>query len=597
MAMMRFSLLGCAARCVKAFWVDTSGIILPYVTVMIPVLLGVSLIAIDGARFMSLQTQTQSVADALALAGAAELNGAPGARARATAAIDNLLANKLSTMGVTTSVQAALNGITFYQNLPAASQPLDPKREVTDDGHARFVAVTLNKQTVQAFFPLAYLVGGNNSYSSVAQAVAGFTEISCQYTPLFVCNPFEPKPPAPAESYDDATAALYNETGSPIVLLQEDHNGQFFPGNFGFVQSPKFSGNSCGSGNNVAQALAQVHPPACFDNTNITTETGNITPASDALNTRLDIWNGSFKSCSKKTDYPPDQNVRKGYTPGSNSCNPNTPTPAPPGNYQAMGLPPDNNMIVNGSVLTDNSVPIGNGEWACGDISSSTTAPGSVNTTSVTKGKTTTYTTDITVSLSSTAGITLQMAASGTGVPSGSTVKQVVSSLNTVTLESVSTTNPGTITIGSGQSITTQGYWNTAHPAGTTGAGNAPAGCTGDATISRQSVYDYENAHGYQTDASVSGEVGNPTCNNSVAADTSGTRRNLYVAVANCQALQAENGKFSGKTPSVSVAAIVKFFLTAPVASSTSAVYGEWGGIVTPGNGGGVLYYQVQLYR
>ena len=42
---------------------------LPYVTVMLVVIIGVSLLAVDGSRFMSLQTQMQNAADALALAG------------------------------------------------------------------------------------------------------------------------------------------------------------------------------------------------------------------------------------------------------------------------------------------------------------------------------------------------------------------------------------------------------------------------------------------------------------------------------------------------------------------------------------------------
>src|SRR6201997_2695233 len=78
---------------IKAFWGDTSGIILPYVTVMLVVIMGVAVLALDGARYMSLQTQLQNGADALALAGAAELDRLPDAEARAVNAINNLLAN------------------------------------------------------------------------------------------------------------------------------------------------------------------------------------------------------------------------------------------------------------------------------------------------------------------------------------------------------------------------------------------------------------------------------------------------------------------------------------------------------------------------
>src|SRR6266480_7616489 len=78
----------------KALWNDTSGIILPYVTMMLVVIVGLSVLALDGARLMSLQTQLQNGADALALAGAAELDRLPDARTRAVMAIDRLLANR-----------------------------------------------------------------------------------------------------------------------------------------------------------------------------------------------------------------------------------------------------------------------------------------------------------------------------------------------------------------------------------------------------------------------------------------------------------------------------------------------------------------------
>src|SRR4051794_35176712 len=77
-------------------WNDQSGIILPYVTLMLFVIVGVSVLAIDGARLMSLHTQLQNGADALALAGAAELDRLPDAEMRARTAVDRLLNNSTS---------------------------------------------------------------------------------------------------------------------------------------------------------------------------------------------------------------------------------------------------------------------------------------------------------------------------------------------------------------------------------------------------------------------------------------------------------------------------------------------------------------------
>ncbi len=53
---------------VKQFWRDDDGVILPYVAITLVVIIGLSALGLDGGRLMSLQTQVQNSADALALA-------------------------------------------------------------------------------------------------------------------------------------------------------------------------------------------------------------------------------------------------------------------------------------------------------------------------------------------------------------------------------------------------------------------------------------------------------------------------------------------------------------------------------------------------
>ena len=67
-------MLGRFRSSVIHLWRDESGVILPYVTVMLVVFVGVAALALDAARSLSLQTQLQKGADALAIAGAAELD-------------------------------------------------------------------------------------------------------------------------------------------------------------------------------------------------------------------------------------------------------------------------------------------------------------------------------------------------------------------------------------------------------------------------------------------------------------------------------------------------------------------------------------------
>src|SRR5436309_15449491 len=106
-------------RYARAFWRDTSGVILPYVTVLLVVLVGFSVLALDGARYMSLQTQLQNGADALALAGAAELDRLPDSETRAVNAVNNLLANR-PLFGARAGANVRVSRIELYSQLPAS---------------------------------------------------------------------------------------------------------------------------------------------------------------------------------------------------------------------------------------------------------------------------------------------------------------------------------------------------------------------------------------------------------------------------------------------------------------------------------------------
>src|SRR6266480_3269735 len=98
----------------QVLWNDTSGIILPYVTMMLVVIVGLSVLAVDGARLMSLQTQLQNGADALALAGAAELDRLPDAETRARTAIERLLTNS-TRFGSGAHRTITVSNIQFYR--------------------------------------------------------------------------------------------------------------------------------------------------------------------------------------------------------------------------------------------------------------------------------------------------------------------------------------------------------------------------------------------------------------------------------------------------------------------------------------------------
>src|SRR5262249_22479060 len=173
-------------RFARALWNDTSGVILPYVTIMLVVIVGLSVLALDGARLMSLQTQLQNGADALALAGAAELDRLPDAETRARTAIERLLANS-TLFGSGASRTIAVSNIKFYSRLPANdASPMSAGTPATGPRDARFVSVTVRPVTLSMILPAA-LFGGSNTITTARSAVAGFDQVVCGVTPMYVC--------------------------------------------------------------------------------------------------------------------------------------------------------------------------------------------------------------------------------------------------------------------------------------------------------------------------------------------------------------------------------------------------------------------------
>src|SRR5258705_9592453 len=135
-------------KVVKAFWNDTDGVILPYVAIILVVIVGVSALALDGARLMSLHTQLQNGADALALAGAAELDRLPDAETRARTAVERVLTNS-NLFGSGASRTIKVSNIKFYSRLPASdASPMSAGTLATSPGNARFVLVTVRPVTL-----------------------------------------------------------------------------------------------------------------------------------------------------------------------------------------------------------------------------------------------------------------------------------------------------------------------------------------------------------------------------------------------------------------------------------------------------------------
>jgi len=343
------------AHFAKSFCADTHGLILPYVTMMLIVIIGVSVLALDGARYMSLQTQLQNGADALALAGAAELDRLPDARTRAIRAIDNLVANG-TLFGQERRVQ--VSRVEFYSRLPADdSRPMSEGTLATDGTNARFVAVTVRPITLNTLLPASFF-GGANAVSAGAAAVAGFDQVVCQAAPLYVCNPYE----VPGMSYEQASGALQEAAADPAMRRQllrlrqyGDRTQPHVAADYGFLELAQLSSDT-----EVMGTIAVDRPRACFIQNGVNFRPGAIPAAREAFNVRFDIYEGMMGGRENDPSYRPALNVRKGYVGGGSSgaCNarPGTDWPigAPPG--QVTGLPLDREWPFEGGRM-------GNGIW------------------------------------------------------------------------------------------------------------------------------------------------------------------------------------------------------------------------------------------
>jgi hypothetical protein len=326
----------------STLWDDTSGVILPYVTILLVIIIGAAVLALDGARYMSLQTQLQNGADALALAGAAELDRLPDAQFRAVNAINALLANA-TFAGTGPNRRIEVANIQFYSRLPDSdAQPMSEGTPASDGTNTRFVMVTVRPVTLATLLP-AIFFGGSSVITTGASAVAGFDQIVCNVTPLFVCNPFE----SDGMSYEQATQALQAGSASPslqrplILLRQNPGDALYKPGDYGFLETDVTGSDT----DAVIDSLASTHSMACYRQSSVRLRPSFIRAVRDGLNVRFDLYSGSMINKMNNPDYRPSLNVRKGYVGGgTNACTVQPATSWPIGSppNQATGLPLDN---------------------------------------------------------------------------------------------------------------------------------------------------------------------------------------------------------------------------------------------------------------
>lgn len=479
-------------------WRDEEGVILPYVTVMLVVFIGVAALALDGTRAMSLQTQMQKAADALAIAGAAELDRLSTSTQRATNAINSMVTNSSLFSG-----NVAVQSIRFLAydgnpwNHPALAVGTTDNMQITTwmcsspcttasmSQAARYVEVVVTPITLPAIMPIRYVNQALGNLGAGASAMAAMDQVSCGLTPIFICNPFE----GGTASYDAATAALEAAAGNSTLMRRlialaspSGPSATWGPGDFGYLtpEPGTLPSDSCfpNASEEIGKAMGMDSPLVCVRQNGVDLQPGNANAAKDGLNSRFGVYNPSF-SAACRIAYPPDENVRKGMKPG-------------PGNDWCRAVPDG----------FDSNGP--NQNWPPGDPLSFHALPA-----------------------------------------------------DSCLLNSTCPSPTPNIGASNWDCMT---YWTNTHSVNTAAMDNPPPGCT-DNTATRWKIYDHENSTGYKDDLAQAApmadrEKGVPQCTGPTPRSK---RREINVAIINCQHSPVT---IRSNAENVPVAAFGKFFLT-----------------------------------
>ena len=291
--------------------------------ILLPIFMGFALIIFDLGRGNNAHSDLSAAADALALAGARELDGAPDAIERARAAMATL-SNSVSMLGITQdSFRISLvyepGGATFSSDeflvlfltqIPELdTAPLRPAYlasvQTTDPALARYVYVQARSQDLQTAFinPVTML---RDSVPIATTAVAERVTGLCGITPLYICNPFEGLTGYSGQGLIDR----FEDGALQGRLLRLRRAGlELQPGTYGLLPV-----SEAGSGQEL-DMVAGAENPTCYDARLLDLSASPKEDVSTAINTKFDIYEGAFASVlSGQKDFArPAQNVRKGY--------------------------------------------------------------------------------------------------------------------------------------------------------------------------------------------------------------------------------------------------------------------------------------------
>lgn len=322
------------------FLKNEDGYVFVLMMLFMPVFFGISLLVIDVARGNNAHSDLQAAADALAIAGARELDGGLDSITRANIAMRTIANDTVSNAVRFASSGEAFEGeglqyvvgggddndftVIFLRTIPDSDDdPIDQAfldANGTSDGTlAEFVYVRATApQTLQSIFlnPVSLL---QEEVPVAAEAVATASTTICEMPPIYMCNPFETDliPSGTTHGAHNRRQLLqrYESGGlhARLISLHPRGNQTERPGNFGFLQVPDANGGFSSSANTIRSYFAGDRAPVCFQADGVQTKPGAAVSIRQGVNTRMDIYTGSYGQKQDKIDYPSAVNARKGY--------------------------------------------------------------------------------------------------------------------------------------------------------------------------------------------------------------------------------------------------------------------------------------------
>jgi Flp pilus assembly protein TadG len=263
----------------RKFGRDECGAILAQSSIYLIVTMAMVGLAIDGGRFLQLHNNLQDLADAAALAGAAQLDGAQDAQTRATNAAQ-AIANRdpparfsYDSGGSTTITTTFLNA-------------LNPDTVANGPKDSYYIKVTTASSTTNAGFLAAVTRINNVTHATAIAQGFGNNVANCAPIQSFMCSPFETTETNPGNANNFSSNL---SIGTMVHLV----NGANAPGNWGLLQPPPPANNN--PHEQVAFWAENTLGQQCITGpTQANTRTGDVAKdAQSGMNVRFDSPVGS----------------------------------------------------------------------------------------------------------------------------------------------------------------------------------------------------------------------------------------------------------------------------------------------------------------